>query len=469
MRFALLCFCSLLILSACAGSPVNYPADLTAITNVQLLSMKDGEPVQAGQTVLIGDGRILRIGADREVSVPKAAGIIRGEGQFLVPGLIDAHVHIWDHPELAAYLANGVTTVRNASGMPFHLQYADAIKKGEMAGPSLLTTGPILNSPGPNAQPNHQLVMTAEEAREAVRQQYAQGYRHLKVYSNLSREAYEAILKEAALLEMSVMGHPPEGLREDGIPFEKPFNIAFDELLDDEFVTLEHMESLVWHALYDELNEDKLRLLAKQIAAAGIAVSPTLVAHRNLTRVADSQGDYLKRSGVETLNPFIAMLEQELYQHWASQAPGTRADFDRFYARATKIFQEEGVTLIAGSDAGIFINIPGLSLHDELALLVAAGLTPRQALATATSNPAQVLGLANTGLIAEGYVADLLLLEKNPLQNIDNLRKPRLVIANGKVYDGAAVARLKQQASQTSLERSQEQLMQALEAQGSSL
>jgi cytosine/adenosine deaminase-related metal-dependent hydrolase len=132
-------------------------------------------------------------------------------GRTLLPGLIDAHVHLWDEAELAAYLAHGVTSIRNMSGLPFHLAVARDIDAGDLLGPDLVTTGPILNSPGPNQQDNHVLVTSAEEARAAVRRQHAQGYRTVKVYSNLYREAYEAILEESRRLGMALTGHTPEG------------------------------------------------------------------------------------------------------------------------------------------------------------------------------------------------------------------------------------------------------------------
>ena len=440
------------------------------IRNVNLVSMlPDEEPVQAGQSVLIENEKITAIAPVGSLPAEPGLTVIDGQGQYLIPGLTDAHVHIWDKAELNAYLAYGVTAVRNASGMPFHLTYAAEIDAGDLTGPFLITTGPILNSPGPNQQPNHKIVMTAEEAIAAVRDQYDQGFRHLKVYSNLSRMAYEAVLSEAENLGMTVMGHSPEGLREEGIPLEKPFNIGFEEIIDDGFITLEHTETIVWHGLYDDLDEERFRLLAKQIAQNRNAVTPTLLAHHNLGEVSWSDGEFLKRQGTDMLNPFISALEQPVYDFWASQGKDARREFDQFYGRATAIMHEEGVLLLAGSDAGIFTNIPGESLIDELELLVAGGLTPYQAIQAATFNAGLRLPLEGRGVIGVGRPADLVLVAENPLENVLALRTLSGVMAQGKWYDSSALAELRKLAADTSVERTQQQVMEGLAAQGTSL
>ena len=442
--------------------------DQTLIRNVQLVSMQPDRPLlEPGQSVLISGGVIKAIGPAASFEPAAEVDVIEGNGQYLLPGLIDAHVHVWDKTELNAYLAYGVTAVRNASGMPFHLEYARAIEAGELTGPYLQTTGPILNSPGPNQQPNHKLVLTAEEAVAAVLDQYQQGYRHIKVYSNLSRAAYEAILNEAAALGMTVMGHSPEGLRDEGIPQEKPFHIAFEEILDDGLVTLEHMETIVWHGLYDALDEEALRELAQNIAKTGNAVTPTLLAHHNLAEVARTQGAYLTRPGTSLLNPFISALEQPVYDFWSAQPVDARQKEDSFYQNSTRIMQEEGVTLIAGSDAGIFTNIPGESLLDELDLMVGGGLTPYQALTTATRNAGERLQLGGRGIIREGHPADLLLVAQNPLDNISALRTLSGVMAGGDWYDPAGIRELLRLAGESSVERTQTQVLEGLAAQGS--
>lgn len=441
------------------------------IRNVNLLTMTGrSDKILKNHSIVIEGSKIIKIAPDSLLSGVDDSLVINGESKYLLPGLIDAHVHIWDEAELSAYLAFGVTTVRNASGMPFHLEFSEKIKNGHLQGPRLLTTGPILNGQGPNTQVNHQIVNNAGEARQAVRKQYEQGYRHLKIYSNLSREAYEAILSESRKLGMTIMGHTPEGVRDQGIPYSRPFHIEFTELLDDGFVSIEHMESMIWHGLYDELDEVKVRQLARKIARSSTAVTPTLIAHRNLVMVAQSQGQYLKRPEVKLLNPFISEFEKESYDYWSNQPPGTRKDYDAFYLRATRICQEEGVTLLTGTDSGIFTNIPGQSLIEELKLFMKAGLTPYQVLKASTVNPAQVLGIGDkTGQIKVGYTADLILVDGDPTKNIKKLESLSGLIVRGKWYDTEMISELKKQAANTSYKRTEQRIRKGLEAQGSSL
>lgn len=462
---ALSCLAS--ALSACATrANVASGGDLVVFNDVRVLDFSGDAPVsREHMSVVVRDGEIEQVTA-QELAIPASAQVVEGGGRTLLPGLVDMHVHIWDQAELGAYLSYGVTTVRNLSGMPYLLTMRDAINAGELDGPRIITTGPILNGPGPNAQPNHQIVSTPEEARAAVRAHYETGYRRLKVYSNLSRASYEAIRDEAHKLGMTISGHTPEGVRNPGIPFEKPFNIAFSELLDDGFVTFEHTESIVWHGLADDFDEDRARDLAKSIAASGTPVDPTLIAHANLLRVAESKGAYLKRPGVDMLNPFISQMEQGNYDRWAGMDPAYSRKAADFYARATRIFAEEGVTLVTGTDAGIFTNIPGASLMDELALLEGAGLSPSEVLTAATYNAAVVLDEEDArGRIAPGYAADMVLVDGDPLDDLGVLSQPAGVVRAGEWFDADAVKALRASAARTDLERSERNVLAAIALQ----
>lgn len=463
--FAFACF----LLAFCLSSVANAQNGASMfIRDVQLLDFSGSAPAFVpAAAVLIADGRIIEVGRTSEIEPPIGALILDGRGRFLMPGLVDMHVHLWDEAALGAYLAHGVTTIRNASGMPFHLRLARRIEEGTLLGPRLFTTGPILNGEGPNAQVNHQIVRSAAEARAAIRAQHAAGFRHVKLYSNLSREAYEAIREEAHLLGMSIMGHSPEGVRKPGLPHTEPFDIAFQGLLGDGFVTFEHMETIVWHGLRDRHDEAAARQLAEEVAAAGAVVDPTLLAFYNLVRVAETGGAYLSRPGVETLNPLLVAQEQPDYERWSGEAAApARAAFD-FYKRAVRIFADAGVLLVAGSDAGIFTNPPGQSLVDELRLLVDAGLSPFQALRAATHNAAVALGEPDqAGRIAAGFRADLLLLASNPLAEIEAVGRPDAVIAQGRLFEQAELASLLEAARHQDIERTRRNVFAGLRTQG---
>lgn len=448
------------------GWPPAASAESILFRDVRVLDFSGATTdVTPHASVLVDGDRIVAVGPVGDVAAPAGARIVEGAGRTLMPGLTDMHVHIWDQGVLGAYLSYGVTTVRNASGMPFNLAMRDAVAAGELEGPRIITTGPILNSHGPNAQIHHMLVDTPEQARAAVRWQHQAGFRRLKLYSNLSRPAYDAIREEAKALDMTIMGHPVEGVREPGMPYDKPFNIAFEELLDDGFVTIEHMESIVWHGLRDDLDEGKARALARKVAAAGVPVDPTLLTYYTLVRTAQTKGAFLDRPGKEMLNPFVYAQEADERERWSGEDAQAAERHFAFYQRATKIFAEEGVTLVTGTDAGIFVNIPGESLETELGLLTQAGLTPHQALQAATWNPAVVLDEADrTGRVAPGYRADLVLLAEDPLTDATAAARPDAVVAAGRFYAAESLAALRKGA-RPSMERTEKNLMAGLAAQ----
>lgn len=470
---------SILLIPAC-GQPVaeetpaepELPDNAALIRNVRVVDFSGAAPVIAeAASILVADGRILEVYGEGEAApAPAPARVVEANGMTAIPGLYDMHVHVWDEAELPAYLASGVTTVRNMSGMPFHLELQARLEAGALEGPRLLTTGPILNSHGPNEQINHQIVETADEARAAVQLQYDMGFRDLKLYSNVTREAYDAILEEKDRLGMTVSGHSPEGRRDEGIPFEKPFNITFEEVLEDGFLTLEHVETIVWHGLMDSHETDQARALAQKIAASKSAVTTTLLAHHNLLRVAETKGDYARRPGVETLNPFIQQFEQAYIADWSGRDVAWPTKSDAFFGAAAKIFQEEGVVLVAGSDAGIFTNIPGASLIEEVQLLHQGGLSPFEALKTAVYNPAQVLGEADAyGRIAKGYVADMAFYACDPLAGLECLSAPEAVMKDGTWHDRARLDALGARARETNPERTMQNVLSGLAAQGNSL
>lgn len=413
--------------------------------NVRVLSMVDENSVPPGmQAVLVIGDRITKIGVVGEVEAPEGVLVIDGQGKTLMPGLIDAHIHLHDETELAAYLAHGVTGVRNMSGYPFHLRLIAQKAKGQLIAPDLLTTGPILNSHGPNAVILQTTVNTAEEARFAVRKQHQSGYRHVKVYSNLTPEAYAAILEEAALLGMTVSGHSPEGERTTGIPRKKPFEIPWESSLGKGLTTLEHIETIVWHGLRDDLSPEKMAVLAKTLAQSGEAVTPTLIAHQRLVLIAQSKGAYLTRPGSDMINPLVTWFSSGAQQFWSQMdASVYEAAHAKFFLQATALLHQAGVPLLTGTDSGSFGIVPGESVARELELLVTAGLSPFEALTSVTRRNAELLGFEKTGQILPGYRANLVLIAKDPLTDVGVVEHPVGVMIDGYWLDQQKLAAMK--------------------------
>jgi imidazolonepropionase-like amidohydrolase len=415
-----------------SGAPQSY-----LITNATLLDPA-ADRLQPNGHVLVLDGRISRVSTGALPEVPGEIEQIDAGGRVLLPGLIDVHVHIFDETDLAAGLSRGVTTVRNMGGMPFHLPLAGRIERGEIFGPRLLTTGPILNETGGrNGNALHEFVEGEAEARASVRRQYAAGFRHLKLYSNLSRESFAAIREEAAILGMTMSGHPVEGTEADPVDFAAS--------LDAGFRTLEHTESIVWYALNDEIDPEGVRSLADQVAASGTMVDPTLVVHENLARIVETSGAHITRPAMVSYNPVIAGFEQESFEFWAQYPHDDRSRMQAFYVAVTGVLHEAGVPLTVGTDSGVMVTPHGVSTVREIELLVDAGLTPMEAIRAATLDGAEALGLeGEVGCLAVGCAADLVLVAADPTRDVAALYTIDAVMRDGRWLDRDALSALEE-------------------------
>lgn len=430
----------LLSFIAGCGTPTGFqpPEQATAylIRNVAVLD-PDENMLSPPQDVLVVGGLIEAMGNLAGHAMPTGVHVVDGTGLVLMPGLMDLHVHIFDEADLAASLVHGVTTVRNLGGMPFHLPMARRIAEGRLAGPRLITTGTILNERGGrNSNPLQTLISGPDEARQAVRRQYERDYRHLKLYSNVSRESFAAIMDEAAQLGMTVSGHPVEGTEADPMPIEATLAAGF--------LTIEHAESIIWHGLDDDTDPDRMRRLAGDIARSGVTVSLTLAVHANLARIVETRGAHLARADMDGFNPVIFNFQQGEYDYWASRETSDRPRMQAAYETFTGMLYDAGVPLVVSSDAGVMATPHGVSAIEELEALVRAGLTPDAALRAGTLNAAAVLAPeVRAGRIEPGFDADLVLLDADPREDFQILRRPVGVMANGHWYDAAALETLR--------------------------
>lgn len=432
---AMACLAATLVMAACTRTAAGaQPSSVQAYVFRDVALLDPGRESLGPRTdVLIRDGRIVRVGQVGPDAVPPDAMEIDGRGRVLMPGLIDMHVHVFDEADLAANLVHGVTTVRNLGGMPVHLPMAREIEAGHIAGPRLITTGPIINERGGrNANALQVLIDGPDEARAEVQRQYGRGFRHLKVYSNLSRESFAAILAEARRLGMSVSGHPVEGTETD------PLDI--DATLAAGMATIEHVESIVWHGLNDDPDPVGMRTLARRFAEAGATVSPTLMVHGNLARIVETRGGHLDRADMAGFNPVVRGFESDTYAFWSTYIHEDRTRMQHVYEAFTQALYEARVRMVVGTDAGIMATPHGVSVIEEMEALVRAGLSPVDALAAATLNPAAVLGEAGrTGCVAVGCRADLVLLAADPRSDFQLLREPAGVMAAGHWYHAEAL------------------------------
>ncbi|HET9266051.1 MAG TPA: amidohydrolase family protein [Vicinamibacterales bacterium] len=401
-------------------------------TNVNVIPM-DRETVLRDQHVIVTDGKIVSVGPAAGAKAPAgAASRIDGAGKFLMPALAEMHAHIpgGNAPDpliertLLLYAANGLGTIRGMLGHPRHLAYRDRVAKGELFSPRIYTSGPSLNG---------QSVPTKEAAIEAVTAQKAAGYDFLKIHPGIRRDVFDALAAKAHEVGFDFAGHVP-------------LDVGLHRALEARYRSIDHVDGYVEALsnnptksdffglnLVSELDQSKISALVEATKAAGTWIVPTQVLFDNLMTEEDPAA-MAKRAEMRYVQP------QEEIQKWIAQKEGLRAKYSaadrvKFLGvrrQLIKALHDGGVPLALGSDAPQWWNVPGFSAHRELQSLVRAGLTPYQALRTGTIRVAEYFGREDTGTIAPGKRADLILLEANPLETISHSSRIAGVMLGGR-------------------------------------
>lgn len=412
-----------------------------AFLNVNVVPM-DSERVLAGQTVIVRNGLITALGPADRVKAPADALRIDGQGKYLMPGLADMHVHLEVFNEqvnlamLPLFVANGITTVLNLFGTPGHLQLRQRVKRGEILGPTIYTSGAFIsNSPAPPPSP--------EEVERAIIAQKRSGYDLIKIHGDFSREAYHRVFEVARREGMQVIGHLPRNLGIEAAFEEKQDAIAHAEEYLYAYFFYKPLTSpadgtqaarLKWIA--DQAS--RIPRVAEATAKAGIWVSPTLAVYHGIRLQVSDIDSMLNRPEMKYLPPVIASGFAPTNNTYVQRFPKGSAPV--FLAQAELLsklvtgLRDAGVRLLAGTDTPVPSVVPGFSLHDELRELVAAGLTPYEALRTATANAAEFLRTDKFGIVAEGKVADLILVEANPLKDVSNASRRAGVMVKGQWF-----------------------------------
>lgn len=453
----------LAVLAGC-GDPPAPAADLV-LRDVAVVDVTTGE-VSASRDLYVDGSRISAILPAGRAAVPEGARVVEGEGRVVIPGLWDAHVHSagaleWHFPLL---LAHGVTSVRNMHTSvddALHLvdSIARAVADGALAGPRFIANGPILDG-SPAIQPGSVEVGSPAEARAAVDSLADGGADFIKVYENLTPELFLAVAGRARERGIAVDGHLPLGVLPEEAAAAGMRTIEHGGALtlgcstEAEAITAARVAQLegpplpfpqsmiaqfdlVGRAL-QTADPELCRRGAEALARGGVAVTPTLINGRSM----------LDPLGVMVAADADALLPGGLAEAWRAQASspgeqqflGTMGPWVEAGERDLAVLHEAGVTLLAGTDIGNTYLVPGRTLHDELVLFVEHGLTPLEALQTATLNPARVFGMADSlGTVAEGQVADLVLLDADPLADIANVRQVAGVVRNGEWMDRAGL------------------------------
>lgn len=458
----ILIFPLLFFISCARQKPAESQATLI-FTHATIIDTAGG-PNRTDMTIFITGDRITAIEKTGKVRAPQGAQVIDAKGKFLIPGLWDMHAHYFDSAYLSLFIANGVTGVRIMWGDPSDFKQREEIAKGSLIGPRMVIGSPLIDGPKP-LWPGSIAVSNEVEARQVVRQMKEIGYDFIKVYSLLPREAYFAIADESRKLRIPFAGHLPSSIRaaeastagQRSIEHlsSEPLGILLacsskeEELYKTREKAFEGVSQqprtpsqLAAYRSYanrvlESYDDEKASALFAQFVQNGTWQCPTLTVLRSYRYlddknfINDARLKYMpkaKRESWELKNdPWVSPLTEE---DWVIEK---------------KVYQKEralvgamhraGVRLLAGTDTANPYCFPGFSLHDELGLLVEAGLTPMEALQAATYNAAEFLGqLDSLGAVETGKTADLVLLEANPLEDISNTKKIEAVVVGGKYY-----------------------------------
>jgi imidazolonepropionase-like amidohydrolase len=434
--------CVLFLVSFIAAAAAA--ADVTAFVNVNVLPMSD-ERIIAGQTVIVRDGIIGTIGNVDEVPVPENARVVDGTDRFLLPGLAEMHAHVPPvgsgelERDFALFVANGVTTVRGMLGHASHLQLREDLLEGRTFGPRLITSGPSLNG---------RSVSGAADGARQVREQHAAGYDFIKIHPGLDDEEFAAIAAAANELGIPFAGHVPVAV---GLGDALKSGMASIDHLDGYMAALmppKRDASGGYGGFFDVLlagdaREDRIAALAEATAASGTWIVPTETLVEQLINelpVSELRNRIeMQYVPAATVERWADAKRRQLQERGFSAEVAAKAI--RIRRNLILALHEAGAGMLLGSDAPQIFNVPGFSLHRELELMVAAGLTPFEALQTGTTNVAQFLGL-RTGVIKAGYEADLVMLNSNPFEDISSTRRVHGVMLRGSWYSGADIEAL---------------------------
>ena len=383
----------------------------TAIRDVTVVDVASAS-LHPHMTVLIEKDRIAAVGA--QVTVPPGARVVAGSGKFLIPGLWDTHVHLWYRQnQLPMFLAYGVTGVQDmGSDFARTSAWRDAIESGKAIGPHILTSGPPVDGSASGDDKLPVLVArTPEEARKAFDQLYNMDVDFIKVLSGIPRDAYFALAEQARHWHMRLEGHVPT-------------SVTAWEAIEARQESLEHLFGVMKAVPGDQEALD----FFEQCATRGIRITPTLVLWQRMAHVHD---EALKN------DPRLKYVPESIRSTWPElkdDGAALRQQIQGIY-RLVSLSTRTKVEVLAGTDTGDPYTIPGATLHDELEQLVAAGMSPHQALEAATINPARFFEWDESmGTIEKGKVADLVMLDSNPLDDIRNTRKVRAVFARGRYF-----------------------------------
>ncbi len=403
-----------------------------AITNGRILDTETGI-LSNNQNVLINHGYISNI-IEGNSEISDDYRIIDAENKVLMHGLADMHTHIFDRAELVQYLSYGVTHVRNMMGFPTHLTWRSEVESNQLSGSRLITAGPTLNGTQ-NSSPLHHHMDNALEAYEVVGKIKNEGYDFIKVYDGLSQEQLEAISKSAIENSITFSGHPIRG-------------VSNQFILNAGYTTIEHVEELFQSMLDYELDSLKAQELVQELKEADIPVTITLSAYNHLYRTVLEKEAFLETLPTEQISPFLRYLGARSLEGWINP---TQSGYDwttkkyAFMEYLVRLLDEQDVPILLGTDTGPNLTVPGWSVHEEIKLMQELGISNLKIIQSGTTEAVKILNHPSfSGNIKEGTVANILILDENPIENVQTLSLPAGLMLEGVYYDQTTLLEMRE-------------------------
>jgi imidazolonepropionase-like amidohydrolase len=432
----------LLVVGLIGCSKLLPPRDrVIALEGATLIDGAGGAPKQDA-LIIIRNGHVETIARVNEIPIPKSAERINLAGKTIIPGLIDAHAHV-ERWAASRYVAWGVTTVRDLHGGTDEvLALRNDMNLGSILGPRMFSAGAMIDGT-PTTYPNASGITTPDQARRAVDQHAVAGVDYLKVYTKITANLLRPLIDEAEKLRLPVAAHLGKtdaltAARAGVVSIEHMAGVVQAATGDPSYATAHNNFLIGWTTEekgWAGLDSSTIARIARALAQTKVAIVPTLIVHDMLARLDNPI--LLTRPGMEDV-PENAQSVRSVPS--LLRRTGWRSDdfaaFRRSRRRQDQFVREykrAGGAIAAGTDAANQLLIPGYSLHEEMSLLVAAGLTPLEAITAATRRGAQLLRADSLGLLAPGKVADLVVLNGNPAGNIAATRSIAMVMIRGRI------------------------------------
>ena len=439
----------LLLTLSVAATTLTQAQTPLAFTHVSIVN-PTGKPTQTDMTVVVRGNRIAAIGHTAELKLPKDARVVDASGKFMIPGLWDMHVHMifgdWlpkdEKVILPLFVANGITGVRDMGGdLDILKDWRSRINDGSLLGPRMVIAGPMLDGPVPRF-PSSAPIKNAADARQTVDNLQRAGVDFVKIQSLIPREGYFAAAEEAKKLGIPFVGHVPDAVR--AVEASNAGQKSIEHLtgvfegcsrIEDELMKGPKSPGR-FVATYDEPKATKLIALFARNQTWQV---PTLVWEHGqwLIDESDFSHDPLTRYAPPAWEKRTwPMFTKDILKDMDTDPAPVRERFVQMELDIVNQMHQAGVRFLAGTDTAAGVHVfPGFSLHEELGFFVRAGFTPLEALQTATLNPAMFLErLTDLGTVEAGKIADLVLLDANPLDDIRNTQKINAVVLNGKLF-----------------------------------